>query len=214
MRPRITVLVADAHEPTRSGIRLTLENAGLVVCAEADTAFTALEAASRSRPDGCLIDVQLPGDGITAAAEINERLPAAAIIMLTDSPDPPELFRALGAGARGYLPKSMDPGRLPFALKGVMAGEAAIPRLLVGRMVEELRGRRRAPAVLEERGIQLTTREWEILELMTDGGSTDEMAHALSISPVTVRRHISRLLAKLQAPDRATAVRMAQAEGS
>jgi DNA-binding NarL/FixJ family response regulator len=209
-----TVLVADAQEATRSGVRLNLERGGLVVCAEADTARTALAAASRTVPDVCVIDVQLPGDGIVVAAEISERLPATAVVMLTDSPDPPELFRALGAGARGYLPKSMDPARLSFALKGVLAGEAAIPRLLVARMVEELRGRRRSPAVLEARGIQLTTREWEILELLTDGSSTDQMAYALSISPVTVRRHVSRLLTKLEAPDRAAAVRMVQAEGA
>jgi DNA-binding NarL/FixJ family response regulator len=207
-----TVLVADAHQATRSGVRAALEGAGLVVCAEAATTFAALEAASRTSPDGCLIDVQLPGDGIAAAAEINVRLPAVAIIMLTDSPDPNELFRALGAGARGYLPKAMDPVRLPFALRGVLAGEAAIPRMLVARMIEELRGRRRAPAVLEERGIELTTREWETLELMTDGATTSEMAHALTISPVTVRRHVSRLLAKLEAPDRSAAVRMVQGE--
>ena len=213
MSARPTVLIADAQEANRSGVRFYLERGGLVVCAEADSALTALEAASRSMPDLCVIDVQLPGDGIFVAAEIAERLPATAIVMLTDSPDPAELFRALGAGARGYLPKSMDPARLSFALKGVLAGEAAIPRLLVARMVEELRGRRRSP-VLEERGIQLTTREWDILELLTEGSSTDEMAYALSISPVTVRRHVSRLLRKLQAPDRAAAVRMVQAEGA
>ncbi len=201
------VVVADDHAAARAGVRAALEAGGFDVCAEVADGPAAVEAALREQPDVCLLDVHMPGGGgIPAAAEIAARLPGTAIVMLTVSADEDDLFDAIGAGAAGYLLKDVDPGRLPAALEGVLAGEAAIPRRLVGRIVEEFsaRRRRRVP-LLSGAGAELTPREWEILELLRGGASTAEAAERLGISQVTVRRHVSEVLRKLRVPDRRAA---------
>jgi DNA-binding NarL/FixJ family response regulator len=200
----VRILVADDHAAVRAGVRAALEGRGFEVCAEAEDGPGAVAAALREHPDLCLLDVSMPGgSGIEAAAEIALRLPGTAIVMLTVSADERDLFASITAGAAGYLLKDTDPERLPAALRGVLAGEAAIPRRLVGRMVDELSGRQRRRVPLTERGgAELTAREWEILELLRNGASTAETAAQLGISQVTVRRHVSVVVRKLQVPDR------------
>jgi DNA-binding NarL/FixJ family response regulator len=199
--------MADDHAATRAGVRAALEAGGFDVCAEAADGPAAVEAALRERPDVCLLDVHMPGgSGIVAAAEISAQLPGTAIVMLTVSADEDDLFDAIAAGAAGYLLKDVDPARLPAALDGVLCGEAAIPRRLVGRIVEEFSERRRRRVPLQAGGgAELTVREWEILELLRSGASTAQAAARLGISQVTVRRHISEVLRKLRVPDRAAA---------
>lgn len=201
------VVVADDHAATRAGVRAALEAGGFDVCAEVADGPAAVEAALRERPDVCLLDVHMPGGGgIPAAAEIASRLPGTAIVMLTVSAEEDDLFDAIGAGAAGYLLKDVDPARLPAALDGVLAGEAAIPRRLVGRIVEEFSARRRRRIPLRSgAGAELTPREWEILELLRGGATTAEAAQRLGISQVTVRRHVSEVLRKLRVPDRRAA---------
>lgn len=195
----------------RSSVRLTLEPAGFTICAEADTAAGAVEAALRERPDVCLLDIHMPGSGISAAAEITSQLSETAVIMLTVSRNDADLFDALRAGASGYLLKDIDPRRLPNALRGVLEGEAALPRALVARVIEEFRdrGQRRLP-LLGKRGVGLTSREWEVLELLREGLSTADIAERLFVSRVTVRRHVGSLLKKLRVPDRKAAVELLQ----
>lgn len=205
------VLVADDHPPTRAGVRVALEASGhFQVCAEAATAATAVEAARRLRPDVALLDIRMPGDGIEAAREITSGLSETAVVMLTVSRDDADLFAALSAGARGYLLKDIDPDRLPNAVEGVLSGEAALPRGLVARLIDEFRTRedlvRRREGVLAK----LTEREWHVLRMMQDGMTTAEMAAELFVSPVTVRTHVSGILRKLQVSDRGAAVRVAQ----
>ena len=206
----LTVLIADDHPPTRAGIRSTLEQDGFVVCAEVADGPSALEAAVRERPDVCLLDIHMPGNGISAVKEISARVPETAVVVLTVSRDDDDVFDALRAGASGYLLKDMDATRLPLALKGVLKGEAALPRALVARLVDEFRdrGRKRRVPLLAERGALLTTREWEVLELMRTGLTTAQMSDRLFISPATVRSHVASILRKLRAPDRETAVRL------
>jgi DNA-binding NarL/FixJ family response regulator len=181
------------------------------VCAEVGDAEQAIQAALREVPDLCLLDVRMPaGGGIRAAAEISERVPSTAIVMLTVSLEESDLFDSLRAGADGYLLKDTDPDRLPYALQGVLDGEAALPRTLAARVIEEFRsrdGRRRL--LLERRhGAKLTVREWEVLEGLRLGHSTKEMAEDLRVSPITVRRHVSEIVRKLRVRDRAAAVRL------
>lgn len=200
------VVIADDHAATRAGVRAALERGGFAVCAEAPDGPAAVAAALRERPDAVLLDVQMPGgDGIAAAAEIAARLPGTAIAMLTVSEHEEDLFAAIQAGAAGFLPKDVDPERLPHALAGVLAGEAAIPRPLMGRVVAELGERRRRRVPLAHGGAELTPREWEILELLHAGASTAEVARRLGVSQVTVRRHVSTALHKLRVPDRGSA---------
>jgi DNA-binding NarL/FixJ family response regulator len=206
----ITVLLADDHAAVRAGIRLALAGEGFNVVAEAADGHEAVSMALEHKPDIALLDVNMPGSGIKAAEEIVLALPRTTVVMLTVSRDDDDLFAALRAGASGYLLKDTDPGRLPFALKGVLEGEAALPRGLVARLIEEFRtrGKRRRLPLMRQRGVELTEREWEVLEFLHDGLSTAEIAGRLSISPVTVRRHVSEILKKLRVTSRAEAVKL------
>src|SRR5437868_14139157 len=112
------------------------------------------------------MDINMPGNGIQATREIARQLPETAIVMLTVSRADADLFDALCAGASGYLLKDMDPARLPAALRGVLEGEAALPRHLVALVIEEFRERRRHRRLplVKGRGVDLTERAWEALE--------------------------------------------------
>jgi two-component system nitrate/nitrite response regulator NarL len=205
----LRVLLADDHVPTRSGVRGALEAHGMVVCAEVGTGEEAVDAASEQHPDVCLLDVQMPGmGGIAAAARIAEVAPGAAVVMLAAEANDDQLFSALRAGARGFLLKDTDPDRIGFAIEGVLTGEAALPRRLVMRVIDEFRTRdakRRIP-VLRPGSDPLTERESEVLDLMAQGLGTRQISDLLKISEVTVRRHVSAVLKKLQVSDRAAAV--------
>jgi DNA-binding NarL/FixJ family response regulator len=212
----IRVLIADDHAAARAGVRETVtDDPGFEVCAEASNAQDAIDLALSERPDLCLLDVHMPGEGIRAATEITSALPDCAVVMLTVSRNDSDLFHSLRAGAAGYLLKDTDPGRLPDALRGVMAGEAAVPRALVARLIHEFRDRgTRRLSTIGGRGVELTSREWEVLDLMAEGMTTAEIARQLFVSPVTVRRHISSIVEKLGAPDRATAVQLFRESGA
>jgi DNA-binding NarL/FixJ family response regulator len=199
-----TVLVAEDHALARTAIRAALDSSSFHICAEAIDADSAIEAAQATRPDVCLLDIYMPGSGIRAAGEILRVLPGTAIVMLTGSDSDDDLFAALKAGAVGYLLKDIDPMRLPAALEGVLAGEAAIPRALVARLVGEFRRRTgtRRTVLRGNRRVELTEREWDVLELLRAGLTTKGIAGRLSISPVTVRRHLSETSRKLQVTSR------------
>jgi DNA-binding NarL/FixJ family response regulator len=206
----VRVLIADDHPPTRAGVRAALERGGFIVCAEAADARAAIEAARRESPDVCLLDIHMPGDGIHAAETIARELPECAVVMLTVSRTDTDLFNALRAGASGYLLKDIDPARLPLALRGVLDGEAALPRRLVALLIEEFRERkrRRRLPLVGRRCVELTDRESEVLEAMRQGLTTYEIAARLFISPVTVRTHVSAILRKLHVPTREAALEL------
>jgi DNA-binding NarL/FixJ family response regulator len=201
-------LIADDHPPTRAGVQAALERADFVVCAKVGDARSAVEAARRERPDVCLLDIHMPGDGIRAAETIARELPDTAVVMLTVSRTDRDLFDALRAGASGYLLKDIDPARLPLALHGVLDGEAALPMRLVALLIEEFRERKRRRRIplVGRRSVELTDREWQVLELMRRGLTTQEIGDRLFISPVTVRTHVSAILRKLHVPTREAAV--------
>ena len=207
---QLTVLIADDHPATRAGIRASLEASDFRVCGEVGDAKAAVELALTERPDVCLLDVHMPGNGIAAASRISTALEDTAIVMLTVSRSDQDLFDSLRAGASGYLLKETEPERLPLALRGVLAGEAAIPRTLAARLIEEFRerGRRRKLPLIGRRGIELTSREWEVLDLMRQGCTTEQMAGRLFVSPVTIRTHISSILKKLHVTDREAAINL------
>lgn len=207
--PPLRVILADDHPPTRAGVRRALETAGWTVCGEAGDAEGAVALAQQFRPDVVLLDIHMPGGGVAAAAKVAALLPETAVVMLTVSRHDGDLFSALRAGASGYLLKDIDPDRLPLALEGVLRGEAALPRNLVARLMEEFRSRGRRRMTLPNRqAVGLTAREWEVLELMGDGKRTNEIAERLQVSAVTVRTHVSAILRKLHVTDRAEAVKL------
>ena len=206
----LRVLIADDHPMARVGVRIALERGGFKVCAEAADADAAIDAAERELPDICLLDIQMPGSGIHAAEEIGKRVPDSAIVMLTVSRIDTDLFDALRAGATGYLLKDIDPTRLPLVLRRVLDGEAALPRHLVALVIDEFRERGRRRPLLKRRGVVLTDREWEVLELMSHGLTTFEIADRLFIEPVTVRTHVSAILKKLHVSSRKAALQLIQ----
>lgn len=210
MSKAVRVLLADDHVPTRDDIRRTLEaDPRFLVCAEAGDAPAAIEGALREHPDVCVLDVRMPGGGIAAAWEISTRLPQTKIVMLTVSRDDSDLFASLRAGASGYLLKDMDPVRLPDALGDVVNGEAALPASLVARVLEEFRDRSpRRREVLAPGGFEaLTSREWQVLDLLRQGLTTAAIARKLVVSPVTVRSHVNNILRKVRAPNREALLR-------
>ena len=213
---RFRVLIADDHPPTRAGVKEALERDGFVVCAQAPDAGSAIEAAKRERPDVCLLDINMPGDGVYAAEVIAHEVPDTAVVMLTVSRSDDDLFNALRAGASGYLLKDIDPVRLPLALRGVLEGEAALPRRLVTLLIEEFRERKRRRRIplVGRRSVELTDRESEVLELMRQGLTTLEIGDRLFISPVTVRTHVSSILRKLHVPTREAAVALLEPGGA
>lgn len=215
MSEPIRVLIADHDAAGRAGVRLALAADDFEVCGEADTADAAVEAARREQPTVCLVEADLPGDGVAAAERMLGEVPRTTVVMLSAAVDDDRLFAAVRAGARGYLLKDMDPARLPMALRGVLDGEAALPRALMGRVLEELRAleRGRHTRELSRLGVHLTRREREVLEHLDRGLETADVAEALGISSVTVRRHVSEILRKLGAPDRRAALRLLRAPG-
>lgn len=212
----LRVVLADDHAPTRAAVAEALRTQDVEVVASVGSGDAALAAAREHRPDVCLLDIHMPVNGILTAADITREVPGVAVVMLTASGDDEDLFAALRAGASGYLLKTMDPDRLGPALRGVLAGEAVLPRWLVTKVVDEFRSRprRRIPLPGRSREAELTEREAEILGLLADGLTTEEIAKRLFLAPVTVRTHISAILRKLRVKDRAAAVRLARgAEG-
>jgi DNA-binding NarL/FixJ family response regulator len=123
------VLIADDHVPTRARVSAVLERGGFEVCVEAGSAQAAIDAALRERPDICLLDVHMPGSGITAAEEIHARLVETVVVMLTVSHEASDLSDSRRAGARGYLLKDMDPALLPEVLRSALRGDAVFPDL-------------------------------------------------------------------------------------
>ncbi|MGO9752492.1 MAG: response regulator [Solirubrobacteraceae bacterium] len=211
----VTVVIADNQVATRVGVRRALEPYGVLIVAEAATAEEAVRAALAHQPDVCILDVRVPGSGIEAARQISTALPRTKILMLSDSERDDDLFAALRAGAHGYLPKTTSPARLPHAVLGVLRGEAALPRELASRLIHEFRDRgrsRRLMLSVSGEAVELTAREFEVLERLRRSEPTAEIARGLQISDVTVRRHISAMLHKLGVPDRRSAVKLLERE--
>lgn len=203
------MLIADSHPAARASLRALLARSGFVVCGEAGDAAAAVELAARERADACLIDVALPGGGLAAIQEIAAVSPQTAIVVFTDSTDPDDLFDAIQAGAVGYLLKDMRPQRLPDAVRGVLAGEAAIPRPLVAMLVGELQSQATRRLVVGVGGrAHFTKRELEVARLLGARAGTSTIARRLFISPVTARRHISSIVKKLGVANREAAARL------
>jgi DNA-binding NarL/FixJ family response regulator len=207
------VLIGADRLATRTGMRLALAHDA--DCSEADDAETAVATAVRDKPDVCVFDFDPPGRAIRATAEITSKVPEASVVMFTRRIDEEEFLAAMRAGATGYLPEDVDPSRLPYVVRSVMRGEAAVPRALVARLIDELRGRegrRRSFEVQERRHVELTAREWDVVDLLRQGLSTRSIAEILGISAVTVRRHVSAVHGKLGVHTRAELLELLAAE--
>jgi DNA-binding NarL/FixJ family response regulator len=216
VRRATRVVVAGAHLPTRTGIRLVLERNGFEICAEAPDANSAVAAVLREKPELCLVDADLPGGAMLAIARITTRAPGTDTVVLAAEADEQGVVDALDAGASGYLPLEADPDGLIRALRAVRRGEPVVPRTLLGPLVDQFRVRERRRRVSVRGGfeVELTRRQSEVLELLRDGLGTAEIAARLGLSPVTVRRHLALVLEKLGVSDRAEARHLLEEEES
>ena len=205
---RLRVVLADDHPWVRSQIRSALEAGGCDVVGEATSADEAAALVAEHRPDVVLLDIHMPGNGIQAAQQISRNVPQTAIVMLTQSREDDDLFDSLRAGAAGYLLKGTDPAQLADTLRGVLAGEAAMPPTLVNRILQEFRGPTRRRFGRSAAAAKLSAREWEVMDLLSQGHPTEEVASRLFVSPTTVRVHVSTVLRKLRVKDRESAFRL------
>jgi DNA-binding NarL/FixJ family response regulator len=203
------VLIVGVSAATRAGIRFALEPS--VDCYEARTLAEAVAVATGARPSVVLVAADANNE-MNIVYQLSGALPYVPIVVLTQEPRDEQLLAAVRAGAVGYLSEHLDPDRLPFVVRGVMRGEAAIPRVMVTRLVDELRERRKRRQVLLEsrEAVDLTSREWEVLELLRQRGTTKEIAASLGISEITVRRHVGTLLRKLEVDDRNAAIALVE----
>jgi len=205
----LTVLLACDQSPARAGIRRAIEPHGLRVVGESASASEALRMALALRPDVCVLAVELPDNGIEGARAIKQALPETKIVMIAASPREEDLFGALRAGADGYLLMSTSATRLAHALRGVVNGEAALPRGMTARLIQEFRERGTRHRVNLPAGAgeaELTAREFEVLARLRRHERTADIAAHLGISEVTVRRHVSSVLRKLGMPNRRAAL--------
>jgi DNA-binding NarL/FixJ family response regulator len=206
-----TVLVDD-HALFRDGVASLLLAWGHEVVGQAADGNQAIEMVDETSPDVVLMDVRMPNvSGIEATAEIKARHPEVAIVMLTVSEEEADLFRAIKAGAQGYLLKNLEAPQLRSMLEGVARGEPAISPGTAARIIDEFLRTRdgTAPAPTQ----RLTDREVQVLELVTDGQRNREIAVELGISENTVKFHLKNIVEKLHAQNRAELAARAVREG-
>ncbi len=191
-------------------IRDALRRSGIHVVAEAHDGREAVELCLRHRPDVVLMDVVMPDlDGIAATRRIRKEIPDQVVVLLTSADEDEIGMLGLRAGAAGFLTKEVNIDVLPQALHGAYSGEAAISRRFGMRLVEHLRHSPEGRGMRPIKG-PLTPREWEVMELVADRRSTDQIAQTLVLSTETVRSHIKHILRKLDARSREEAIVVAQ----
>ncbi len=208
--PRLRILVVDDDPLARRSVKDILREAGFIVIAEAQGGREAIELALHYRPDVVVMDVVMPGiDGIEATQRIVARHPEQRIVLLTAGDNDEIAIAGLRCGAIGFLRKDVDLGALPRTLAGTLDGEAAISRRLAMRVVERLRTTREGTLGLRPVVSALSSREWEVLDLLCSGAGTEEIADGLVLSTETVRSHVKSILRKLEVSSRAEAIEKA-----
>ena len=208
------MVIAEDDPLLRSGLKALVEYDGdIEVVAEADQGGAALTRTRELRPDVVLMDIRMPGiDGVTATQLIREdpELGDVRILVLTTFGEEETVLEALRAGAAGYLLKDVDAGALRQAVRAVASGQPALSPAAMSTVMQAATSHSAADPGIVER---LTPREAEVLAEIGTGRSNDEIAERLYISPATARTYVSRLLAKLEARDRAQLVVMAHRAG-
>ena len=199
----ILVLAVDDHPLLRKGIAaLVNSESDMKLVAEASTGVEAIQRYRQYRPDVTLMDIQMPGmSGIEAMIAIRQEFPAARIIVLTTYTGDTQVVRALKAGARGYLLKAKVNDELLDTIRCVHAGQRRIPPEVAAEVAEYTASE------------ELSGREIEVLRLVAAGNANKEIGARLSIGEDTVKRHVTNILAKLQANDRTHAVTIALKRG-
>ena len=213
----IKVLLADDEALVRSGFKVLLDlEDDITVVGEATNGAEAVERARATRPDVVLMDIRMPKlDGIQATSQIAKThgLQHARVLILTTYDTDANVFEALQAGASGFLLKDAGPAELLHAIRVVAAGDALLAPRITRRLIGQFTAQRTATQAGEDRLAVLTQREREVLALVGQGLSNDEVGAELFLSPATARTHVSHAMVKLGARDRAQLVVIAYQTG-
>jgi DNA-binding NarL/FixJ family response regulator len=210
---RIRVLIADDHPLFREGLHGLLESlADTEVVGEATTGAEAIREAKVVQPDVILMDIKMPGiNGIEATRQIVAASPHVSILMVTMLEDDESVFAAMRAGARGYVLKGANQAEMLRAIRAVASGEAIFSPGVAKRVLGFFAAAR--PSVSPRVFPELSERETELLALVAQGRSNQEIAEQLGLTLKTVRNHVSNIFSKLQVADRAQAVIRAREAG-
>ena len=213
----IRVVLADDQPLVRAGFRLLLDGEDdIEVVGEADDGAAAFELVESLRPDIVLMDIRMPNvDGLEALRRIAEddKLAAVKVLVLTTFDNDEYVFEALRTGASGFLVKHTQPADLVRAVREVAAGEALLSPSVTRRLIEEFASRPARPRTTPREMELLTEREREVVGLVAQGLTNEEIAAELVVSPATARTHVSRAMVKLHARDRAQLVVFAYQSG-
>jgi two-component system nitrate/nitrite response regulator NarL len=208
----LRLLIVDDDPLVRDALRAAMAGTrGILIAGEAADGDAAIAALGDCRPQVILLDGEMPGvDTVTITRRLRERDPSVHVVVFSSRDDDERGIRGLRAGAVGFLVKDVTSDALVRSLQGVLRGEAAVSRALALKIVQHLRdvpdaGRGMRPVLSP-----LTSREWEVLDLICAGRSTDAMADELGLATETVRSHVKRVLAKLGVVSRAEAAAMAE----
>jgi DNA-binding NarL/FixJ family response regulator len=212
---RVRVLIVDDDDLMRAGLRGVLaSDERIELVGEADDGRQAVYRTRLLKPDVVLMDVRMPDlDGISATRELLAAFPDVKVVILTTFEQDDYIFGALSAGASGFLLKRTRPEELIAAIHTIAAGDSLLSPSVTSRVIERMAGQPSPDATRDARLRELTPRETEVLSLMARGLSNAEIAATLVIEESTVKTHVKRILAKLDARDRVQAVIFAYESG-
>lgn len=203
---KLRILLADDHGVLRAGLKALLDDQpDLEVVGEADTAEGALQLARKVRPDLAVVDVRMPGDGLTATRVMKQELPKIAVLILSQYDDPAYLRQALAAGASGYALKRASGQELLEAIRAVGRGEVYLHPAVARVLVEQSWGPRQPDS--PSAALALSDREAQVLRLVALGHTTQQIAEQLFLSIRTVETYKLRGMEKLGLSGRAALVR-------
>ena len=210
----VRILLADDQLLFRKGLRALLEDQeDMEVVGEASDGAQALDRVRTAKPDVVLMDIHMPVcNGVEATRMIKAEIPETKVIALTVSDEDDDLFEAIKSGASGYLLKDLRPEELFELIRGVLRGETPISPAVAGKLLSEFRRRPRRDTT-DTAGWDLTPRELEVLQLVTEGLSNAEIAGRLFIVEGTVKNHLHNILEKLHLENRLQAATYAIREG-
>ncbi len=207
----VRVIIVDDDPRVRRAVRDALQDAGIIVIAEAGNGEDAVALSAHYSPDVVLMDIVMPGmDGITATRRLLERAPSVKVLVLSAAEDDDLGMLCLRSGAAGFLSKSAGVSSLPRALTATRDGEVVISQRLTAKLVDRLRRLPADGAGMRPVRSPLTAREWEVLDLLCQQSSTEQIAADLVLSPETVRSHVKNILRKLEVGSRKQAVDVAR----
>jgi DNA-binding NarL/FixJ family response regulator len=213
----IRVLLADDQALIRAGFRLILDTADdIEVVGEATDGAQAVRLARSERADVVLMDIRMPGvDGLEATRQIaaEDDLAGVRVVILTTFESDEYVYQALRSGAAGFLVKDTEPAELLHAVRVAARGDALLSPSVTRRLITDIARQPQRPPADDRALAALTEREREVMALVAAGLSNDEIAARLYLSPLTAKTHVSRIMTKLNARDRAQLVVMAYESG-